>query len=157
MPLLPGKGNVGRNISELHKGPQFQRTEANHGKATADKQAVAVAEHEAHKGGAGDPHSKAKAAIAKAHPVHLHRLMQDAHAGKFGSQAQQTAQQAMQGGGGDPMAQGDADGDNDSTAVPGPPQDFNSMFSSKGSQPPPPAGSGATEQPKDFNTMFGGR
>jgi hypothetical protein len=160
MPLLPGKQNIGRNISELHKGPQFKRTEANHGKATADKQAVAVAEHQADKG-AGDPHAKAKAAIAKAHPVHLHKLMQDAHSGKFGPQAQQTAQQAMQGGGapaqgGSPMDTGDSA----AMDAPGPAKDFTSMFGGSTTSAPQQGPPEEEEQPQQggkFNSMFGGR
>jgi len=48
-----------------------------------------------------------KAAIDKMHPEHLHRLVQDAHAAKFGPQAQQSAQQAMQ----PPVQQSDGDAD----------------------------------------------
>lgn len=105
--------------------------------------------------GAGDAHTKAKAAVAKMHPTHVHKIMQDAHAGKFGPEAQKTAQQAMQGGGSSPMQSGDADGDNDSTAVPGPPQNFNSMFSgSGGAQAQQPQ---APPQGNKFSSMFGGR
>lgn len=45
------------------------------------------------KGGA----EAAKAAVAKMHPEHVHRLVKDAHDGKFGPDAQKAAQQAMQG------------------------------------------------------------
>lgn len=45
-----------------------------------------------------------KAAVAKMHPHHVHKLVQDAHAGKFGPQAQQMAQSAMQPQGDDSMA-----------------------------------------------------
>jgi hypothetical protein len=43
MPLLPGKKNIGANISELHAGKTFAKTKAKFGKKTADKQAVAIA------------------------------------------------------------------------------------------------------------------
>lgn len=43
MPLIPGKKNIGTNIKELHKGPKYAATLAAHGKAVADKQAVAIA------------------------------------------------------------------------------------------------------------------
>jgi hypothetical protein len=49
MPLKPGKKNIGKNISELHKGPQYERTKKKHGKAVADKQAIAIAEKTAKK------------------------------------------------------------------------------------------------------------
>jgi len=44
MPLLKGKKNVGRNIEELHSGPQYQRNLAKFGKKKADEIAVAAAE-----------------------------------------------------------------------------------------------------------------
>lgn len=37
-----------------------------------------------------------KKEIERMHPEQVHRLVQDAHAGKFGPEAQKTAQQAMQ-------------------------------------------------------------
>lgn len=37
-----------------------------------------------------------KAAVQKMQPQHVHKLVQDAHDGKFGPDAQKTAQQAMQ-------------------------------------------------------------
>ena len=45
MPLKSGKSKevVSENIRELHKGPQYAATKREHGKATADKQAVAIA------------------------------------------------------------------------------------------------------------------
>jgi hypothetical protein len=52
------------------------------------------------KGGNDDPagygSADHKAAIAKMHPEHVHRLVQDAHAGKYGPEAQKAAQSAMQ-------------------------------------------------------------
>lgn len=47
------------------------------------------------KGGDPPAHDH-KAAVAKMHPEHVHKLVQDAHAGKFGPEAQRTAQAAMQ-------------------------------------------------------------
>jgi hypothetical protein len=49
MPLEKGKSRevVSSNIEELHKGPQHAKTEAAHGKKTADAQAVAIALKEA--------------------------------------------------------------------------------------------------------------
>ncbi|MGI8766583.1 MAG: DUF6496 domain-containing protein [Gemmatimonadaceae bacterium] len=45
MPMKRGtsKKIVSKNIAEFHKGATFEATAKNHGKATADKQAVAVA------------------------------------------------------------------------------------------------------------------
>jgi hypothetical protein len=107
MPLIQGKGHVSENIREFHKGPTFAHTEEKFGKERADKQTVAVALHSADKskdGKHGSPAEDHKAAISKMHPEHLHRLVQDAHAGKFGPEAQQSAQQAMQ-----PPPDGDMD------------------------------------------------
>ena len=44
MPLLPGKKNVGYNIQELHKGPEYAANTKKFGKAKADRIAVAAAE-----------------------------------------------------------------------------------------------------------------
>ncbi len=51
MPLVKGKSQkaVSSNIKEFHKGKTYQRTLKNKGKATADRQAVAVAMKEAGK------------------------------------------------------------------------------------------------------------
>ena len=57
MPLKKGKRNVGKNIEELHHGPQYQRTKAKHGKKAADEQAKAAAMHAA---GVGREEAKPK-------------------------------------------------------------------------------------------------
>jgi hypothetical protein len=51
MPLKSGSSQktISQNIRELHKGPQYERTKREHGKETADKQAVAAAMHKAGK------------------------------------------------------------------------------------------------------------
>lgn len=45
MPLAKGasRKTIAGNIAELHRGPQFRRTMAEHGKDVANKQAVAIA------------------------------------------------------------------------------------------------------------------
>lgn len=45
MPLKKGKSQktVSANIREIHSGPQYQKTKEEHGKAVADKQAIAIA------------------------------------------------------------------------------------------------------------------
>ncbi len=55
MPLAPGKSQavVGKNIKELHQGNTYAKTEAKHGKDTANKQAVAIALKNAKKFGYG--------------------------------------------------------------------------------------------------------
>jgi hypothetical protein len=50
----------------------------------------------AHKKLGESPVGDHKAMIAKMHPEHLHRLVQAAHAGQYGPEAKQMAQQAMQ-------------------------------------------------------------
>lgn len=85
-----------------------------------------------------------KAAISKMHPAHVHKLVQDAHAGKFGPQAQQVAQQAMQ----QPAAPQDGD-PNDPTAAEMP-SGKSSMFSSGGA-PAPAAPAAAPNR----SSMFG--
>ena len=96
----------------------------------------------------GDPPADHKAAVAKMHPAHVHKLVMDAHAGKYGPQAQQVAQQATQPQqGAMPPQQGDGDAD-DMTQPSGP----SSMFSSSGQSPAAPA------QPASRASMFqGGR
>ena len=51
MPLLKGKSQstISQNISELHHGKTFRRTQRKFGKAKANKQAVAIAMHQAGK------------------------------------------------------------------------------------------------------------
>jgi hypothetical protein len=52
MPLLKGKKNIGKNISELHSGKTYAATMKKFGKSKADKQSVAIAMSEARKTGA---------------------------------------------------------------------------------------------------------
>ena len=49
MPLKHGASDtiVGQNIAELHGGKTYARTKRKHGKATADRQAIAIAMKEA--------------------------------------------------------------------------------------------------------------
>jgi pyridoxal biosynthesis lyase PdxS len=49
VPLKRGVKNVGKNIRELHKGPQYAKTKAKHGTGVANRQAVAAAENAARK------------------------------------------------------------------------------------------------------------
>lgn len=51
MPLAKGRSakTISANIRELHGGKQYAKTKAEHGKVTADKQAVAIAIREAGK------------------------------------------------------------------------------------------------------------
>jgi hypothetical protein len=53
MPLLKGVENIGKNISELHKGKTYAHTATKFGKKKADKQAVAIAIAQARKAKAG--------------------------------------------------------------------------------------------------------
>lgn len=64
-----------------------------------------------HDGNPGDPPADHKAAVAKMHPEHLHKLVQDAHAGKYGPEAQKHAQAAMQSQGAPPDGANDHDAD----------------------------------------------
>lgn len=144
MPIRPGSSSatVSSNISEFHKGPTFQKTADKFGKDQANKQAVAVALHSADKS-KGEDH---KGAVAKMHPEHVHKLVQDAHAGKYGPQAQQVARMATQPQQG---AMPPQDGDADDTGA-GP----SSMFSSSVAGPAvvaPPS------QPASRASMFQGR
>ena len=75
-----------------------------------------------------------KAAVAKMHPEHVHKLVMDAHAGKYGPQAQQVAQQASAAPTGrDAIPRDDGDAD-DMTQSSRP----SSMFSSGGASPAAP-------------------
>lgn len=94
MPLMPGKGHVGENIREFSKGPTHAHTAEKFGEARAHKQDVAVALHQEDKGHSGGMDHKA--AIAKMHPEHLHKMVQHAMTGKAGPEMQQMAQKAMQ-------------------------------------------------------------
>lgn len=97
--------------------------------------------------GGGEYH---KAAVAKMHPEHVHKLVQDAHAGKFGPQAQQSAQMAMQPQQG-AMPPQDGDGDDSRAAPAG--KDRSAMFSSGAS----PATAAPPSQPASRASMFQGR
>lgn len=57
MPLKAGKskGTISQNIREFHTGKTYAKTAAKHGKATANKQAVAVALSKARESGAKIP------------------------------------------------------------------------------------------------------
>jgi hypothetical protein len=96
------------------------------------------AKTEPHKGGAPVDH---KAAIEKMHPEHVHKLVQDAHAGKFGPEAQKTAQSAMQQA---PQAPG--------APAEGSEPDYSGMFGGGGA----PAQQDE-DQPVSGGQMFGGR
>lgn len=121
MPLLPGKANVGHNI----------QTEESAGKKPA--QATAIALHTADKSKGGEDH---KAAIAKMHPEHLHKMVKAAHAGEYGQKAQQMAQQAMQGQGtGAPGEPGAAPQDGEQDQAQGGGRDYMGMFGSGGGAP----------------------
>jgi len=136
MPLIEGKGNIGRNINEFRGGKTYQHTEAKSGKAGADKQALAVALKQDDK--SKSPAEDHKAAIAKMHPEHLHQLVKDAHAGKFGPQAQQSAQQAMQPAapGGAPGAPQDPNDPEQAAGQPAASPNFAQMFSGQGAGEP---------------------
>jgi hypothetical protein len=107
------------------------------GNISPEEEAKIKAKARAKLGGKDDPPATDhKAAIAKMHPEHLHRMVQDAHAGKFGPEAQQAAQQAMQGPAAQPegpeaaprssMFSGEPDGDEQAPAAP---MSRGSMFS----------------------------
>jgi hypothetical protein len=89
-----------------------------------------------------------KAAVAKMRPEHVHKLVQDAHSGKYGPQAQQVAQSAMQPQQG-PTPPQQGDGYADDTGGSGP----SSMFSSGGASP----AAAAPPQPASRASMFQGR
>lgn len=89
-----------------------------------------------------------KGAIQKMHPEHLHRLVKDAHAGKFGPEAQKSAQQAMQGGA--PQGPGaPQEGEQPEGAQP----NYAGMFGGGGAQ----NDNDADDQPVPAGQMFGGR
>lgn len=91
-----------------------------------------------------------KAAVAKMHPSHVHKLVTEAHAGKYGPQAQQTAQMAMQPQQGSMPPQQDG-GDADDTGAAA--ADRSAMFSSGAS----PAAAAPPSQPTNRASMFQGR
>jgi hypothetical protein len=89
----------------------------------------------------GDPRGgDHKSAVSKMHPEHVHKLVQDAHAGKFGPEAQKTAQQAMQ------SPQGGAPQDQQPSGG----SDYADMFSGGGSSAPEDDG------PVPASQMFAG-
>lgn len=116
------------------------------GNISSSEEAAIKAKARAKLGGKDDPPDH-KAAVAKMHPEHVHKLVTDAHAGKYGPQAQQVAQMATQ-----PqqsaMPQQD-DGDADDTGGSSP----SSMFSSGGASP----AAAAPPQPASRASMFQGR
>lgn len=77
-----------------------------------------------------------KAAVDKMHPGHMHRMAMDAHAGKFGPEAQRAAKEVMQG----PAGHQEPDGDEGM-------EPKRSMFSGEpdedDQQPAPPASTGS--------------
>ena len=91
-----------------------------------------------------------KAAVAKMAPEHVHKLVQDAHAGKFGPDAQKTAQSAMQPAQG-AMTPQQGDGDSDEMDAPAG-KDYSSIFSGASS----PAAA-APAPPASRASMFQGR
>jgi hypothetical protein len=97
--------------------------------------------------GKGSDPSDHKAAVAKMHPEHVHKLVQDAHAGKYGPQAQQVAQQATQ-----PQQGAMPDGDADDTGSAPGGKDYSSIFSGGGSSAP-----AAPAPPASRASMFQGR
>lgn len=150
MPLIPGKSPavVSKNISEFHKGPTFEHTAEKFGKIRANKQAVAVALHSADKSKHGDKPEDHKAAVSKMNPEHVHKLVQDAHAGKYGPQAQQIAQQATE-----PQGDNNSDGiAGDSTTTPGGPN--RSAIFTSGPNAPADGDSDDMAQPVNRAAMF---
>lgn len=51
MPLMSGRSQriISKNIAEMHKGPSYAKVKRRHGKATADKMAIAAAYAKARK------------------------------------------------------------------------------------------------------------
>lgn len=92
-----------------------------------------------------------KAAVSKMHPAHVHKLVTEAHAGKYGPQAQQAAQMAVQPQQG-AMAPQQGDGDADDTNAAPATNERSAMFSSGAS----PAAA-TPPQPANRAAMFQGR
>jgi hypothetical protein len=86
MPLIPGSSHTQDKFGHGHAAkhavpaPLHQHDKSGEHNATA-----------AH----GGHHQGHKAAVARMNPEHLHRLVQEAHAGKYGPEAQQCAGQCM--------------------------------------------------------------
>ncbi|MDE2104955.1 MAG: hypothetical protein KGL39_47395 [Patescibacteria group bacterium] len=109
--------------------------------AEADK-IKAEARHKLHEGDGGDPPAHDhKAAVAKMHPEHVHKLVKHAAAGHFGPEAQKMAQQAQQ------APEGDGDADDQPQ---GGGRDMSSIFGG-GSAP------AAAPAPASRASMFAGR
>lgn len=82
-----------------------------------------------------------KAAVAKMHPEHVHRLVQDAHDGKYGPEAQTAAKAAMQ-----QPSQEDTDQDGDSAQP-----NYADMYSANG-----PAEDEDQQGPETASSIFAG-
>jgi hypothetical protein len=92
-------------------GKSFPVNDANHARmaisgATRSEHAGNISQSEEEKikatargklDGKSDPPADHKAAVAKMHPEHVHKLVEHAMSGKAGPEMQQMAQQAMQG------------------------------------------------------------
>ena len=138
-------------------GKSFPMNDANHARL-----AISGATHSEHAGNISSSEEEAikakaraklsegggdhKAAVAKMLPEHVHKLVQDAHAGKFGPEAQKTAQSAMQ-----PQMQGPSDNDADDQPMQSG-KDYSSIFSGGAS----PAAAPSTA-PSSRASMFQGR
>lgn len=118
------------------------------GNISSSEEAAIKAKARAKLGDKGEDH---KAAVAKMHPEHVHKLVQDAHAGKYGPEAQKAAQMAAQPQQG-MMAPQQGDGDADDTGGTPAGSDRSAMFSSGAS----PAAA-APPQPANRASMFQGR
>lgn len=101
---IPDKGHARAAITDASHAEHV----GNISKSTEER-IDAKAKAKLHDGKGGDPPADHKAAVAKMHPEHVHKLVEDAHAGKFGPEAQRHAQAAMQGQDGQSENDGDAD------------------------------------------------
>lgn len=111
-------------------------------------------------GDKGDPKDPSghKAAVSKMHPEHVHHLVREAHAGKYGPEAQKAAQKAMAsapsgtGEPGDGTAQDPEDGDDggarQATEIFGRPSGVSQKSAPRG---------GASDPGDDARSIFGSR